>query len=90
MTLCCMRVKWSEVAGKEKGPAEGESQPAEMIAELLACLLHVGCLRSFWPLDDFKFDRISFLQSAVAIACNCGVMYEDIGAVVAPDEAVTF
>ena len=61
-----------------------------MIAELLACLLHVGCLRSFRPLDDFKFDRISFLQSAVAIAGDCGVMYEDIGAVVASDETVTF
>lgn len=61
-----------------------------MIAELLACLLHVGCLGPFWPLDDFKFDSISFLQRAVAIAGDCGVMYEDIGAVVASDEPVTF
>jgi hypothetical protein len=77
-------------AGEIKRPAEGESQPAEMIAELLACLLHVGRLRPFWTLDDFKFDRISFLQSAIAIAGDCRVMHEDVGAVVASDETVTF
>jgi hypothetical protein len=79
------------LAGKIKGPAEGESRPAPIIAGYyLACFLHVGCLRTFRSLDDLKLDRISFLQRTVAVTGDCGIMDENIGAIVAPDEAVTF
>ncbi len=61
-----------------------------MIAVLLAWFLHVGCLRAFRSLDDFKFDCISFLQGAVAIARDCGIVYENIRAIFAPDKAVAF
>jgi hypothetical protein len=57
---------------------------------VLACFLHVCRLRTFRPLDDFKLDRISFLQSAIAVASDCGIMYEHIRAIVTPDEAVPF
>jgi len=47
---------------QQKRPAEGESQPAEIIAGCyLTGLLHICCLRALRPLDDFKFDGISFL-----------------------------
>ncbi len=56
----------------------------------LACFLYVGRLRTLRSLDDLKLDGISFLQRAVAVASDCGIMDENIGAIVAPDEAVTF
>jgi hypothetical protein len=57
---------------------------------LLARFLHISSLRTLRSLDDLKLDRISFLQRAVAVASDRGIMYENIGAIVAPDEAVTF
>ena len=52
--------------------------------------LHICRLGTLGALDNFELDRISFLQSAVAISKYGRVMNEDIGAVIAPDEAVTF
>jgi hypothetical protein len=52
--------------------------------------LDVGSLRTFRSLHNFEFDHISFLQSAVAVSNDGGIVDEDIGAIVAPDEAVTF
>jgi hypothetical protein len=53
-----------------------------------ACFLHVCGLRSFRTLDDFELDQISFLQSAIPVANDCGVMNKYIRAIIAPDETV--
>jgi hypothetical protein len=49
----------------------------------------VGGLRSFLAFDDFKFHFVAFLQAAIAVACDGGIMNEDVGAVLAADESVT-
>jgi hypothetical protein len=75
----------------KKGRLRGNlSRPNIIAGCCLACFLHVCRLRTFRPLDDFKLDRISFLQSAVAVTSDCGIMDENIGPIVAPNEAVTF
>jgi hypothetical protein len=50
----------------------------------------VGRLRAFRSLNDFEFDWVSFLQRAIAIASDRGIMYENVWAIIAPDEAVSF
>jgi hypothetical protein len=58
---------------------------------LLACqLLYICCLRTFRSRGDLKLDRISFLQRAVAVTSDCGIMDENIGTIVAPDKAISF
>jgi hypothetical protein len=52
--------------------------------------LDVGCLGSFGSLDNLKFYRISFLQSAVAVPDDRGIMNKDVWAVFAPNEAIAF
>jgi hypothetical protein len=52
--------------------------------------LNVGSLRALGPLNNLKLDRISFLQSAIAIARDCRVMDENVGTVVASYKPVTF
>src|SRR5262249_20082498 len=77
-----LEIKWT---------GRGGTLPVSMIAgSSLACLLHVCSLRSFRTLHDLEFDRISFLQSTVAVANDCGVVDKDIGAVIAPDKSVSF
>src|SRR5690349_5443245 len=49
---------------------------------------NVGCLWSFGTFHDLKFDGISFLQGAITVANNGGVMNEDIGAIITPDKTV--
>ena len=51
---------------------------------------NIGRLRPLRALDDFEFNRISLLKSAVAIPGDCGIMNENIWAIIAPDEAVSF
>src|SRR4029077_2586025 len=53
-------------------------------------LLYIGSLRTFRPLPNFKLDRLSFLQSAIAFANDSGIMNENIRTIIAPDEAVAF
>src|SRR5215470_2183034 len=74
---------------KGRRPA-GERLPANSMADLLLCFLHVGCLRTLRALDDFELDRITFLQSAISVSDNGGIVYEHIRAILAPDEAVAF
>ena len=50
---------------------------------------HIRCLRPLGTLDNFEFDRISFLQRTVTLADDRRIMYEDIGPVVPPDESVS-
>jgi hypothetical protein len=52
--------------------------------------LHVGGLGTFRSLDNLKFDRVSFLQSSIAVSHDCGIMNENVRAVLAPYEAITF
>jgi hypothetical protein len=52
--------------------------------------LDVSCLRPFGPLHDLKFDWISFLKSAIPVSDDCRIMNENIRAIFAPDEAVSF
>jgi len=50
----------------------------------------VGGLGTFRSLHNFKFHRVSFLQGAITIADNGGIMDKNVGAIIAPDEAVSF
>jgi hypothetical protein len=52
--------------------------------------LNVSCLGSLRALHDLKFDWISFLKSAITVADDRGIMNENIWAIFAPDEAVSF
>jgi len=52
--------------------------------------LHVRCLRPFRSLDNFELYRISFLQAAVAISQDCGIMNKDVWTIVSPYEAIPF
>jgi hypothetical protein len=52
--------------------------------------LDVSCLRPLGPLYDLKFDWISFLKSAITVSDDRGIMNENIWAIFAPDEAVSF
>jgi len=57
---------------------------------LAARFLHVGGLWTLRPLHDFEFDDISFLQCAVTVSDDGGIVNEHIRAIVTPDEAITF
>jgi len=48
----------------------------------------VGCLWAFGALDDLEFDGVSFLQGAIALSGDAGIMNKDIGTIVASNEAV--
>ena len=79
--------------GKTKGRQSGTSLPAEnngRAKSLAARFLHVGGLWTLRPLHDFEFDDISFLQCAVTVSDDGGIVNEHIRAIVAPDKAVTF
>jgi hypothetical protein len=47
----------------------------------------LGALR---PLHDFELDLISFLKRTISIAGYCGIMYKNVWAIIAPDEAIPF
>jgi hypothetical protein len=80
--------KGNSLSQKEK--AGRGCLPAAIIAVFpLLHFLDVGCLGAFWSLDDLELDGISFLQSAIAVPNDSGIMYEDIWSILAPDEAVT-
>jgi hypothetical protein len=61
-----------------------------MIPDLLRWLLYVRCLGAFRSLDNFELYRISFLQSAVAIPHDSGIMNKNIWTIVAPYESIPF
>ena len=61
-----------------------------MLSQLTRRLGDVGCLGTFGSLDNLKFDGISFLQRAVAIANYGGVVNKYIRPIFPPDEAVSF
>jgi hypothetical protein len=52
--------------------------------------LHVRCLWAFRSLDDLELYGISFLQSAVAIPHDSGIMNKYVWTIVSPYEAVPF
>lgn len=79
--------------GKTKGRQSGTSLPAGnngRAESLAARFLHVGGLWTLRPLHDFEFDDISFLQCAVTVSDDGGIVNEHIRAIVTPDEAITF
>lgn len=57
---------------------------------LLTGFLYIRGLGTFRPLDNLELDWISFLQGAVAISKYGRVVNEDVGAIIASDEAVAF
>jgi len=59
-----------------------------MSANALAGFLHVCRLGTLRALDDLKFHQISFLQSTIPVAYDCGVMDKNIRAIVSPDKAI--
>jgi hypothetical protein len=73
----------------QKRPVEVPSRRPEFRMRL-ASFFYVGRLWAFGSLNNFKFDRISFLQRAVAISHNRGIMNEYVWAIIAPDEAIAF
>jgi hypothetical protein len=48
------------------------------------------CLGTFLALNDVKFDVITFFEALISVELDCGVVDEDIGAVFASDESITF
>lgn len=52
--------------------------------------LNVGSLGSLGALYDLKFDWISFLKSAITVSDDRRIVNENIWAIFAPDEAVSF
>jgi hypothetical protein len=61
------------------------------VGRLLATrFLYVSSLRTLRPLHDLKLNHISFLQGAITVTNNRGIMNEDIGTIIAPNESVTF
>ena len=57
---------------------------------ILSWLCHVRCLGAFRSLDNLELYRVSFLQGAVAIPYDCGIMNKNVWTIFAPDEAVPF
>jgi hypothetical protein len=50
--------------------------------------LYVCRLRTLRALHDLKLDEVSFLQSAVAVADDRGIVDKDVRTVVTPNEPV--
>ena len=77
---------------QNKRPAKSDAfaGPKNKEKILAGRFLNVGCLRTFWSLHNFEFDHVPFLQCAVAVPHNGGIVNEHIRAIVAPDKAVTF
>jgi len=76
---------------QRKWPAEGRSLPAEFSPGCSTSgFRNIGRLGTFRPLDDFKLDRVSLLQCAVSIPGDCGIVNENVWAIIAPDEAISF
>jgi hypothetical protein len=71
-----------------KKTGKGAPSAGRMIPCFLRWLLHVRCLRPFRSLDNLELYRISFLQAAVAISQDCGIMNKNIWTIVAPYEAI--
>ncbi len=42
------------------------------------------------PLNDVELDIVTFFEALVAVELDCGVVHEDIGTVVPPDESIAF
>jgi hypothetical protein len=61
-----------------------------MLSQLTRRLGDVGCLGTFGSLDNLKFDGISFLQRAIAVANYGGVVNKYIRPIFSSDEAVPF
>jgi hypothetical protein len=61
-----------------------------MLSQLARRLGDVGCLGTFGSLDNLKFDGISFLQRAIAVANYGGVVNKYIRPIFSSDEAVSF
>src|SRR5712672_3974890 len=83
----------SLLTGHLKRKAGRELRPAgcrNSVNRSSAWFLHVGSLRTFRPLHNFEFDYISFLQCAVTVSDDGGIVNEHIRAIVTPDEAITF
>ena len=51
---------------------------------------NIGRLGTLRSLDDFEFNCISLLKSAISIPGDCGIVNEYVWAIIAPDEAISF
>jgi len=50
----------------------------------------VSRLRTFGSFVDVEFDWVTFLQGAIAVADDAGIMNKDVGAVLASNKSITF
>jgi hypothetical protein len=76
---------------QEKMAGRGRYLPAEWFRKpSTAGFRHASGLGTLGPLDDFKFDRVSFLQSAISFPGDCGIVNKNVWAIIAPDEAISF
>ena len=74
------------MAGREGAPC----RPNRFLGLSPPRFRNIGRLRTLRSLDDFEFYGISLLKSAVAIPGDCGIVNENVWAIIAPDEAVSF
>jgi len=75
---------------REKKKTGREAPAGEIPSARLAGFFYIGGLGAFRSLDNFKFDRVSFLQRAVTVPDDGRVMNKDIGAIIASDEPIAF
>jgi hypothetical protein len=86
-TLCSLPTTYSHKKNDRQRGALCRSDDAWVY---LRWFLHVRCLGAFRSLDNFELYRISFLQGAVAIPHNSGIMNKYIWTIVSPYEAIPF
>src|SRR2546422_10398274 len=70
------------------GRCHRTSGPARFQCGRLSGLGNVCGLRSLLSIHDFEFDRHALLKSAVPVAHDCGVMHEDVTAILASDKSI--
>jgi hypothetical protein len=81
----------STIAQKEKTGRELRPAGRKKInSQSSAWFLDVRRLRAFRSLHNFKFNDVSFLQCAVAVTDDGGIVNEHVRAIVAPDKAISF
>jgi hypothetical protein len=57
---------------------------------LVSRFLYISSLRTLGSLHDLKLNHLSFLQGAITVSNNRGIMNEDVGTILAPNESVAF
>ena len=76
---------------KNKKAGRRAPLPAKTTADSsVGDLRDVGGLGTFRALNDLKFDWVSFLQGAVTVTGDGGIVHKNVRSVIAADEAIPF